>query len=113
MSDTHELVFKGTKFFITVGYDNDGFAKEVFGSSARITSDMDFLVSDACIILSIALQNDVALVELARSLKTVPVLGESDRVEQPASLIGLIVEKVTEAEKLLAADIAMATDGPV
>lgn len=92
---TLRLQHSNQTFFVSLGWDVDnGMVQEVFGSTAKATSDFAMLLSDACITLSIALQRGATPQELAHSLNRVPVLGNAKRVEGPASVIGVIVEAI-------------------
>ena len=73
---------------VTIGYDADGVAREVFANGPKEGSDMLHVISDACVIISIALQHDITPDALARSLGTVPDWAGSP---SPASVIGAVV----------------------
>lgn len=87
-------------FFLTVGFDPETLTPcEVFYADGfRSGSDLEFLVIDACIIISVALQNGVPLSALYKSLS---------RVETPdgqfveASLLALILKALEEESVLL------------
>lgn len=95
MNRTHRIEHAGRTFFVTVGVDDRGRPLEVFGSSSKITSDLDFHVRDACIVVSIALQHGATPAEIDHSLNKVPVPG-IPAGEQPASLLGRIVAVLDE-----------------
>jgi hypothetical protein len=91
--------FKGQTFFITCGIDNELNVMEVFGNSSKLSSDMDFLVADACIIISLGLQNGITLDEMSKSLKKLDNVHSGK--EEPASLIGLIVRNLIDEQVML------------
>jgi hypothetical protein len=59
----------GACFEMTAGYYPDGRAGEIFLSADRANSLLDFLMSDAAILASIALQYGAPLDELRHALK--------------------------------------------
>lgn len=87
---TLSVPFQGHSFFITMGFDEEGRIREVFGNASRLDSDMDFIMSDVCILISVALQHGIGLAELAKSLKMKPDSADG-QTESPASLIGEVV----------------------
>lgn len=95
-------------FFIGFGFDDNLRIMEVFGNSAKLTSDMDFLVSDACIVISIALQYGISPAEMLHSAKMMPDL--ADGKEKPASLIGVILNAIVNQQNLI--DEAVQQDDP-
>jgi hypothetical protein len=54
---------------MTIGFDADGAIGEIFLNADRSNSMLDVMMSDAAIILSIALQHGVPLQQLARAIK--------------------------------------------
>jgi len=59
----------GARFEMTIGHYPDGRVGEVFLNTNRANSLLDFLMSDAAILLSIALQYGASLDELRHALK--------------------------------------------
>ena len=88
---THHAEHNGKAISITVGYDLTGRPMEVFADGHREGSDMRALMSDACVVISIALQRGATPEELAHSLGTVPAYENGEHVQAHASLIGVIV----------------------
>lgn len=81
--------WQGHAITVTVGYDpQTGEPMEVFCDTAK-GGDMAATLSDACVIISLALQHGVTPNALAKSLGRVPVWGSTD--DAPASPIGVIV----------------------
>lgn len=90
-------------FTVTCGIDlRTGRIGECFGNSPKVTSDMSQLIGDACVLISIALQCGITLPEIAKSLHREPVLGCEDTTDQPASVIGRIVETLIQEQERLA-----------
>ncbi len=93
-NQTLKLNFNGQEIFVTLGYDPDtGEVKEVFGSAKNVTSDIDYLIADCCVAISIALQRGAALDQLLRSMSFRPVVGDADKISEPASLIGFVLQQ--------------------
>lgn len=94
---TVDAAFRGQPLSVTVGFDAAGAPREVFANGPREGSDMQHVIADACVVISIALQNGVAPAALMRSLGSVPdwSLGQEGRA--PASPIGVILGCVTGA----------------
>ena len=92
-AETAEIVFDGQRFTVTVGFYPDGRPGEVFADGARIGSDLDALLDDACVALSLLLQHGVDPVRLAGSMGR---LGD----RRPASLIGAMVDRLAGEVRL-------------
>ena len=84
-NQTAALVYDGTRYEATVGFHPaTGKAREVFCHGAKAGSNMDAILDDASILLSLLLQHGVEPVSLAA---TMGKLGEEG---QPASVIGAL-----------------------
>ena len=91
---TLSIDWNGHSLDVTIGFAPDtGAPSEVFANTAK-GGDMAAALADACVILSIALQNGIAPADLAKSLGRVPVLWAEEGVTQPASPVGAIVEAI-------------------
>jgi hypothetical protein len=77
----------GARFEMTAGYYRDGRPGELFLNADRANSLLDFLMSDAAILASIALQYGATLDELRHALKR-------DTRGQPSSPIGEALDRV-------------------
>jgi len=77
----------GARFEMTAGYYPDGRVGEIFLSADRANSLLDFLMSDAAILASLALQYGAPLDEIRHALKR-DVRGEA------ASPIGAALDKI-------------------
>lgn len=103
---TTKLEYNGQTFFVTMGYGFRAFGQapqvmEVFGSGARLTSDLDYMVSDACITISLALQHAVTPKMLMKSMNTIPDPINGEDAYKPASVIGYIVQAIIAEEDRL------------
>lgn len=88
---TRDLTFRGQPLTVTVGFDPEGRAKEVFAVGPKEGSDMAHTIADACVVISIALQHGIAPAELAKSLGSVPSRGAGEERAAPASVIGAVL----------------------
>ncbi len=88
-AETADIIFSGQRFTVAIGFYPDGRPGEVFAKGARIGSDLDALLDDACIALSLLLQHGIDPRHLAA---TVGRLGD----HQPASLIGAVADRLAE-----------------
>ena len=77
----------GARFEMTAGFYPDGRVGEVFLSADRANSLLDFLMSDAAILASLALQYGCPLDEIRHALKS-DVRGEA------ASPIGAALDRI-------------------
>ena len=75
---TLELAYDGKTYAVSIGYDPaTGAVREVFaGSGTKAGSAMDGILSDACILASIALQHGIAPADLAASMGRLESSGE-------------------------------------
>jgi hypothetical protein len=78
----------GARFEMTAGFYPDGRPGEVFLNADRANSLLDFLMSDAAILASIALQYGASLDELRHALKR-------DTRGEAASPIGEALDRIT------------------
>jgi len=67
-STTIRLTLEGQKFHVTVGFYDDGKPGEVFADVGKTPQAIQQIISDACILISIALQHGVTGEELRKSL---------------------------------------------
>ena len=91
-SETADLDFDGARYAVTLGRFPDGRPGEVFTGNAKVGSAMDALLDDACILISLLLQNSVEPAALA---KTMGRLGDGTA---PASVIGAIIDRLAELQ---------------
>jgi hypothetical protein len=69
---TEDLAVDNTRVAATVGFDGAGMPKEVFLVGGKSGSSLDFLLADAAVMLSVALQHDVPASALAKSIARIP-----------------------------------------
>ena len=96
-NETRTILHREQPIEVTVGFDAAGSPREVFATGPREGSDMQHVLSDACVVISIALQSDIPPVSLAKSLGTVPAIRDGVEVDAPASPIGAILGVVMAA----------------
>lgn len=83
---THRLVTETGKYYVTFGYDLENMKVcEVFIAGPKAGSEMQSLLDDAAVLLSLALQYGLPHTQLMHSLC-------SGRAEGAASLLGKVVE---------------------
>ena len=107
-SETRKLHWAGHSVFVTIGYDEDHTrACEIFYDSGyKSGSDMEALITDLCIALSVMLQHEgVTAGSLARSMSTAFDLHTGK--EKPASILGLLLREL-ERPPAWSADLANA-----
>jgi len=90
-SITCELDHKEKAFKVTFGFDDLGRPKEAFADGERSGSEMAAIVSDACVLVSIALQHGIAPDALGKSLGREPDPRRGPEAMCAASIIGVIV----------------------
>jgi len=83
--------------YATIGYYADGRVGEVFGDTAKSGTDMEALISDGCILISLALQHGVPLSLVAEALGENRAEGASEG--PPASPLGMIAREALLLEK--------------
>jgi hypothetical protein len=93
---THKLVWRTEtaehSFHITVSLDPDT-AKPIevfYADGQRHGSQLQHIIQDACVLMSLLLQHGVAPAAIAKSLSTTSVFG----TEQPSPIIGAIADDI-------------------
>lgn len=97
---TRDLFINGRRYSLCIGYDEVGNAREVFADGEKFGSAMQAFVSDACVIISIALQHGISRDELARSMGVAPAFHDGKEVEQFASPIGAILAAIEDRPEI-------------
>ena len=92
-SITRTINWAGKEFSISIGFWLDGRPGEVFADGPKTGSDMRELLADACIAVSIGLQNGITPAELLHSMGRVPI---SETETRPSSIIGMICEALIQ-----------------
>lgn len=96
-SVTVGVSWAGHPFTVTVGFAPDGRVLEVFASGARSGADMQRLIDDACVVISLAMQHGARPGDLSRSLGSMPDPA-AGMMGIPASVIGGIIGAVSLLE---------------
>lgn len=99
-NETMTMDWHGQTVSVTFGYDDQGNLREIFADVAKQGTDLNALISDWCVIVSIAIQHGISPADLARSLTRVPEPMRGRDATVPASLIGTIMEAALEAGML-------------
>lgn len=94
-SETLTIYWQGHLITITAGRYDDGRLGETFADVER-GGHMQATLSDACVLISIALQHGHTLATLSKSLAFVV---DHTETEQPASPIGAILTALADMEK--------------
>jgi hypothetical protein len=94
---TTRIDFGGFAFTVTVGFDLTGRPLEVFADGARIGTDIGHIISDACVVISLALQHGCPADLLPKSMGRVPYPALGEGFCGPASALGAIAAVVAEA----------------
>ena len=90
-NQTVGLFHDGTRYEVTLGFHPvTGKLREVFTHGARTGSDMDAILDDASILLSLLLQHGVEPSSITHSMGRVGAEGE------PASIIGAVGDLLTK-----------------
>lgn len=91
---TRTINWAGSEFSVSVGFwPDNGQPAEVFAAGSKTGSDMQTLLADSCVILSLALQYGIEPGALLHSLARVPA---SKTESAPASIIGTICEALLQ-----------------
>ncbi len=93
---TTRVEFGGFAFTVTVGFDLTGKPLEVFADGAKIGTDIGHIISDACVMISLALQHGCPVDLLPKSMGRVPYPEKGAGFCGPASALGAIAEVVAE-----------------
>lgn len=95
-SQTVATEWQGHPISVTVGlYPDTGRPGEVFADVLH-GGQMQAVLSDACVLISIALQHGIPPQALAKSLAQVPDLARGKNATAPASPVGAIVAVLCE-----------------
>lgn len=99
-NETRDVHFAGRDFMVCVGFYHDGAPAEVFADGPKEGSDLQATISDACVLISIALQFGITRTELEHSLGRIPRWVDGNETDGPASIIGAIIGAIEPAEAL-------------
>jgi hypothetical protein len=99
VAETHAIAFAGRQYRVTVGRYPDGRIGEVFASSGKEGSNIEAMLSNACVLASLALQHGAMPSELARSMIRVPALADAfGSGVAPACPVAAVVDLLAELE---------------
>ena len=87
-AETFNLRFWNQLFTVTVGFYPDGTPGEVFINNCKTGNDVESIVRDAGVLLSLALQHGVP----PETIRHAVTRGAS---EEPASILGAVVDSIT------------------
>jgi len=97
-----ETLAIGSEVHAAVGFAEDGAPKELFLSGGKEGSDISALLSDAAVIISVALQHGVPASALAHSISRLPAWPDApSRVlcgSAPVSVIGAALDLLVAYE---------------
>lgn len=84
---------------VSVGLDiSSGLPLDVFADGPREGSDLQHILSDACVVISLAVQHGATPEELLKSTGTMPWIRDGRVDTVPASVIGWILLAMIEAK---------------
>ena len=87
---TTAIKHAGRSYAVTIGFYPDGRAGEVFTHGAKAGSEIDFLLDDICVAISLSLQLGVDPAAFAASMAR---LGDG---KSPASVIGALADLLAQ-----------------
>jgi ribonucleoside-diphosphate reductase alpha chain len=93
-SESRDIAHNGHKLTLTVGFYDDGRVGECFVASPKIGSELEATARDGAILISLLLQNQVAIADINHSLAVNPD-------GSPGSIIGTVVKAMLDPSKLL------------
>ena len=91
-SENLTLIWEGQQYELTIGFYDDGRIGEVFADSGKSPQTVQQLMSDACILISIALQHNVTVDSLLNSIP-------KHEGGKPYTVIGKILQLLNEGEE--------------
>lgn len=89
--------YAGSQLTVSIGLYPDGRPGEVFGNIGRAGNELERTMNDACIALSIALQNGATSKELSHTIAA------RAPGREPSSIVGAVVELLAEYDQERAA----------
>ncbi len=104
-SETRTLEVAGQVFDVTVGFGDDGQPGEVFMAAGKEGSQLNAMLADAAVVVSVALQYGVPALALAKSVGRLPGapvtpedLDHARPTKRPASPLGAALDLLRELE---------------
>jgi len=92
--ETIAVHWAGRPWSIGVGFDDSHFAREIFADGAKVGSEREAELDDACILVSMMLQSGWAIADLQARLSREGI----DPAAPAASIVGLAIKIAAEAE---------------
>lgn len=83
----------GQLFDASLGFDTQGKVREVFLQAHKTTSELANILADFAVILSIALQYNISISELSKSISRIPTEIDGPPVA-PASVLGEVLDLI-------------------
>ncbi len=101
--ETTTLAFRrsdgsSTHFEASIGFDAQGKPKEIFLCGAKSGSDLDAMLNDTAVAISVALQHDVPAKAMAASVARIPEEIDGPGL-LPASIVGAVLDLVASYEE--------------
>lgn len=93
-SETIVFAWAGREWTITVGFDDSHYVREIFADGAKIGSEREAELDDACILISMLLQSGWLIQDLLAKLSRQGI----DPEAPAASVFGLMCKIAAEAE---------------
>ncbi len=86
------------EFDFGFGFHRTGAVREVFINNRKVGSELEGMLQDGCVLISLLLQHHVAPAELARSVGRHGT--DPDKPEQtvPTSILGVVVDAVVQVQ---------------
>ena len=88
------MKWEGRRWEVCVGFNEEVFARELFVDGTKVGSELEALVNDACVAISLLLQCGMPAVELARHLAREGIASGAPG----ASVRGPAVERIAPLE---------------
>jgi hypothetical protein len=99
VAETHAIAFNGRAYLVTVGRYEDGRIGEVFASASKQGSHIEAMLSNACVLASLALQHGASPADMARSMLRVPAMADAfGSGVAPACPVAAVVDLLAELE---------------
>ena len=96
-----DVDFEGVRARVSIGFDAEGRAREIFVSADHEGSTMDAVLNDSSILVSNLLQLDVTATQLRRSMSRLG--GGLGAATAPTSPVGAVIDLVAEVEAEMSA----------
>ena len=101
LQSTEAVAWRGREWLLSVGFDRSGAAREVFVKGLKAGGDLDAVLDDACVLLSLLLQAGYGAQEVDRHLGR----EGTDSSAPAASPLGLLARTAAAAERAVGAGV--------